>query len=56
MEIGRGDRRRLFDTLLDCLEYDRWPGMDNPKHWNVPAWATEQESVELIFAGNTVEI
>ncbi len=56
MEIGYGERRRLMNRLRDCLEADRWPGMANPKHWNLPAWATEQESVELVFGGLTIEV
>ncbi len=54
--VGRSDRRRLMDNLLECLESNRWPPMANPKHWNVPAWAMEQTPVELVLNGETIEV
>lgn len=56
MTIGRYERNCLMSSLRQCLESDEWPGMENPTHWNVPAWATEQEEVELIVGGQSIEV
>lgn len=53
---GGISRQRLMDKLRDCLECDEWPGMPNPKAWNVPARALETESVELVINGQTIEV
>lgn len=56
MEIGYGARRRLMDTLRDCLEADHWPPMENPKQWNVPAWCNDNSPVELLVNGQSIEV
>ncbi len=53
---GHLSRERLMDLLRDCLEENVWPGRPNPKHWNVPAWALEQQEVDLVVDGKTIEV
>ncbi len=56
MILGRSDRSELMNTLRDCLDSGEWPGMPNPTHWNVPAWAMDQTPVELVLNGETIEV
>lgn len=53
---GHIARNRLLDKLRACRELNEWPGMPNPRAWQVPAWAIETEPVELIVNGQTVEV
>lgn len=56
LAVGYSARRKLMDQLRNCLETDHWPGKPNPSHWHVPAWAEEEEAIELILDGQTIEV
>lgn len=56
MEAGYTERRKLLDLYCECRATDNWPGMPNPKCWHVPAWAVDNEPLELVIHGKTVEV
>jgi hypothetical protein len=56
MIAGREERQRLMDLLRVCMDTGNWPGMPNPEFWNVPEWALNQEPIELILNGQSIEV
>lgn len=56
LEVGYSEWRQLLDTLRVCRAENHWPPMPNPAQWNLPAWYTDGEAIELTINGQTIEV
>jgi len=57
IEAGRGEYKRLLKQIAQCRKTNDWPGYEDPREWQLPAWAmaqTEDEELGLTFHGEVV--
>jgi hypothetical protein len=56
IDQGRSEYRKLLQQIADAKESEEWPGYEPPDEWNLPAWAMDDEGVELVISGQKVRM